>query len=305
MSKVKNYDEIQSLIENFDLFGYLDSRGIEYHTSGKNVSRGWVEITCPFDCPDPSWHCGINLESKGFHCWVCGTKGNLIKLICQIEGCTRRQAVRILREFQAEVPSTPPSMQRFVVPEYPLPSEARDELLPIQREYLECRGFDPSLLQRKYGIKGTGIAGRYRYRIIIPVIMQGRIKGFVALSPLPSLQPKYLSSRNIKRLVYNLDSVRGDTAVIVEGVTDAWRIGDGAIAIFGKNITSEQLRLILARKLKRVIVMLDGDATREAYKLASKLSPFLQTEVWELPEHLDPDTLPPDALEEVRREVQK
>jgi len=293
--------DLDLLIENFDLFSYLENRGIEYHDKGKNVSRGWIEITCPFDCPDPSWHCGINLETKIFNCWVCGTKGNLIKLIKKLEQCSYRKAIRILQDFQLPSFASPTYEKKEIKESYSLPKEINDSLQKVQINYLKKRGFNPEKLIEKYHLKPGGIIGKYRFRIIAPVIMNNEVKGFTALSPVKTLQPKYISSKNIKKLIYNIDNAK-DKAIIVEGITDVWKIGDGCIAIFGKQLTSAQLYDIIRKKFKKIFIMLDGDAIKEAYKLASQLSPFIsEVEVIELPFSADPASLSEEEIKEIKR----
>ena len=89
--------------EGFDVLAYLNDRCIDYKLGGKNVSYGWVGIACPFCGYDPSHHCGVNLEHKGFHCWICGEKGNLVRLIQTLEDdCTLAEAYRVINEFQED-----------------------------------------------------------------------------------------------------------------------------------------------------------------------------------------------------------
>ena len=56
----------------FDVISFLEEYNIDYTTSGKNVTSGWVEINCPFCGDDPSYHMGVNLSSGLYHCWICG-----------------------------------------------------------------------------------------------------------------------------------------------------------------------------------------------------------------------------------------
>ena len=64
---------------------FLTENEIDFKTSGKNVSKGWINLeVCPF-CNDSYYHCGINLSSLAFHCWICHAKGKLYKLLKEIE----------------------------------------------------------------------------------------------------------------------------------------------------------------------------------------------------------------------------
>jgi DNA primase len=86
----------------------------------------------------------------------------------------------------------------------------------------------------------------------------------------------------------------------VEGVFDAWRIGDGAIATFGTQFTDEQLLMI--SKFKQVFVMYDQDAIDDAHRLANILMLFVPVKVLEL-DSGDPDDLEDYQVREIRRDL--
>ena len=70
---------------------------------------------------------------------------------------------------------------------------------------------------------------------------------------------------------YNWDSARQyETVVIVEGVTDLWRLWVAGIppvaCSFGKTLKEEQRRMLLsAAKVKRVVFFWDGEAVESTY----------------------------------------
>jgi 5S rRNA maturation endonuclease (ribonuclease M5) len=273
--------------ETFDVISYLEDRGIEYHTSGKNVSRGWVEIHCPFPyCDDPSWHCGINLTSKMFNCFICGTKGPITKLIKEIDGCSDAEANTTVGEFQdysstlsGEEPVTPAS--RVL-----LPREAAREIPDLHRRYLEGRGFDPDYLAEKYGLRFCHSVGDWKFRIIIPIRMRGRLVSFTSRLVVDTKGNPYKHCGNDKAVVpvphclYNVDSVR-KRAILVEGVTDVWRIGDGAVGLFGIEVVAEQVHSLAEQKWEEAFVLFDPEsrAQEQAKKLAGQLNKFYPTNV--------------------------
>ena len=53
------------------------------------------------------------------------------------------------------------------------------------------------------------------------------------------------------------------------GLIDVWRIGDGAVAVFGTQCTREQIKKL--SKFEHVYVMFDSDGIDEAKKLANRL----------------------------------
>ena len=268
------------LISTFDIKAYLNSRNIEYRESGKNVSDGWVEINCLF-CDDPSFHLGINTDTTqypegGYHCWRCGESGNITNLIQHIEGgYSRAQANTIISKFQL----TEKKEKQIIIQnkrKLTLPKEAK-QLSPYHTSYLRKRGFDPNYLIRKYKIRGVYNIGKWKFRIIVPIYMKGKLVNFIGMDASRQSRAKYKFCPNdeavipAKQCLYNIDSVK-DTAIIVEGVTDVWRIGDGAVALFGMEYTREQLNLL--KNLNKVVVMLDAGEReqQQAEKLAYSLS---------------------------------
>jgi len=298
-------------IETFDVISYLEDRGIECHTSGKNVSRGWVEIHCPFPyCNDPSWHCGVNLTSKKFNCYVCGTKGPITKLIKQIDGCSTAEANTTVEKFQdysSSVKEEPVKPASRVL----LPRGATEEMPDLHREYLSGRGFDPDYLAKKYRLKFFNNVGDWKFRIIVPVYMKRRLVSFTSRLVVETKGNPYRHCSNERAVIpvphclYNVDSVR-DKAILVEGVFDVWRIGDGAVALFGIEIVEEQVRFISQQSWKKVFVLFDPEerAQFQARKLAGQIGKFLPTEVAEyMTESKDPGGFTREQVKELRLNI--
>ena len=181
--------------------------------------------------------------------------------------------------------------------------------LPLpHRNYLIKRGFDPDFLIKKYklmAVYNTGLQ-KYRFRIIVPIFINGKMVSFVgaAISRGDGIV-KYLNCTleeailPIGHCLYNYDSV-GDTAVIVEGIVDVWRMGDGFVATFRKNMTSEQMELLLRKKPKRVFILYDADAGEQSHALANRLCGiFPSVEVLELDKG-DPADLSMAEAQEIR-----
>ena len=298
------------LIENFDIISYLEDRGIEYRTSGKNVSKGWVEVNCLW-CDDPSFHLGISPQGW-MNCWRCGPKGSVVNLIKAVDRCGERGAYRILLQYQK--PNVDFTLPQKSVHTFDgdgiLPKEAKLPLPPLHREYLRKRGFDPDYIVRKYGIRACSVTGRYKLRIVIPVVVGGEVVNFTARDVTGKAHARYKSCPSdrakvpLKCCVYNIDTVRcGGGVVVVEGPLDVWRIGDGAVATFGTNFTKEQVKVIAEREPEVVAVVFDAEekALRKAEELATALSPFVKrVEVVELKEG-DPCALTEKEVKKLRR----
>ena len=81
-----------------------------------------------------------------------------------------------------------------------------------------------------------------------------------------------------KTIVYNADNITGNKAVLVEGVTDCWRLGDGSICCFGIKYTQAQANYLAT--LEKLFIMFDDEynAQCQAESLGNILS-GLGTEV--------------------------
>jgi hypothetical protein len=257
----------------FDVIAYLDSRGIEYVSRGKNVSSGWVGIRCVNPrCGDETNHLGVNIATGNISCWKCSLTGNPLKLITLIDKCTFAEAREIRDEFDNSIIMLP--KERVKAVKVMLPKNAVKPLPEQHRKYLESRNFDPDLLTEKYDLYGCGIGKEYKYRIILPVYLDKQLVTFLARAIVKAERrydncPIEKSVLTVKESLYNFDTVK-ETALVVEGPTDVWRMGDGCCATFGTQFTTAQVALL--RKCKNVFVMYDKSANEEAEQLCYDLS---------------------------------
>ena len=102
------------------------------------------------------------------------------------------------------------------------------------------------------------------------------------------------------QLLYGLDQANGlGFAVLVEGPTDAWRYGPGAVAAFGKSVSPAQLELLRA-SFDDVVVLLGGDAREESRAAADRLAALVRRAVLvRLREGVDPGSLPRARLRSI------
>lgn len=89
--------------------------------------------------------------------------------------------------------------------------------------------------------------------------------------------PKYLTAYGMRRneLLYGIpQALEADGhIVVVEGVTDVWRYGPGAVALFGKTMSAAQVHLIRRHFPGRpVVVLLDAEATKQAEDVCHKIA---------------------------------
>ena len=261
----------------FDAQSYFEDRDIEVWCSGKNVTKGWINIQCPF-CDDTHNHLGINKTRTAFSCWRCPEQGWIGKLVGELEQCDYEQSIQLLKDYShdTENVSTVKYQIKHSFTGKVLPMSASKEFLPVHLNCLKQRRYDPKYLIKKYDLYACGMASHeVQYRIIIPVKLNNRIVSFVGMDATGKHKIKYMQSlieESIipsKNTLYNIDSVI-DIMVIVEGIADVWRLGDGAIATFGVGYSQSQLDMIVSHPAKRIFVMFDGE--KEAQKIAENLS---------------------------------
>lgn len=283
---------------------YLDSVGVKYWTKGKNVSKHSVNISCVF-CNDRSNHLGINLENGSVHCWRCGRK-NLTKLIQILSDCSFREAKVIEEQLEFSVKKEERKKGSDI-------DILRDFIKPLTEpyvKYLAKRDFDARMIESKYSLMQAEVYSKYKYRLIIPVIMKGSAVGFTARDITGRASLRYLTCnenevvRPKSEWLYNVDTVK-DTAIIVEGAPDVWRLGDGAIALMGTGFSTSQVAAIAEMKLKRIFIMFDVEETAQerSLALARSLSAFAKNVEIVKIDSGDPAEMGDDDALALRREL--
>lgn len=301
----------------FDTETWLNLRGVKYIRSGQDVGAGWVGVKCPFCSDDPEYHLGVNLSNSRFdrnyiHCWRCGKKGNIVQYVKEIEKCDWGQAYRVIESHQDRNLihlRTEQTYRRKQEGEKLIPEEASKIFLPCHLNYLRKRRYDPDILIPKYDLYACPYYGNYAYSLLAPVYMEHRMMTFVGIDVTGKRNERYKAAPKEQSVLFSKECVYGidrcnKVGLVVEGLFDSWRIGDGAIATFGVEYTKAQIQII-AWALKRVYVMYDAEATDKADKLAWDLSIFMpknRVEVLVLKKG-DPDDLTEEEAKWVRKEV--
>jgi DNA primase len=270
-----------------NIIEYLEEEvGIKTTLDGKNVSTGWIGIQCPF-CDDTSNHMGIRLSDLRCKCWKCGNH-SFIALIKELTDCSHKEAIRLQKVLVEESDAdglsgpNPPIDSKYYLTRSStiLPPDSSNTLSKLHKDYLRRRNFHPNRIIRKYDLRGCNATGRYKFRLIIPIYQTRRLVSFISRAIFDEMTPKYLNptSREVeispKQTVYNLDNLTsGHDAIIVEGATDVWRWGDGAIALFGIQYTQRQIVSIVEKKIRKAFVMFDEGKT--AQKRAEEICRFI------------------------------
>lgn len=282
---------------------------------------GWISTHCPHCAGSADWHLGYNLAKNFYKCWRCGghpTIETLAKL-CHVDRPTAAELYRSItsapggaaravrdREAQARV-----GISRYRHPGGVGPMESN------HRRYLEGRGFEPDRIAGEWGVLGTGPTSRldgidYRFRLLVPIVWDGAEVSFQARDVTGKSDLKYIScppereARSHKTVLYGRQESWGRVGVVVEGVTDCWRLGPMACATFGIQYRPEQV-LEIADRFERVFVIFDAEpaAQEQARMLAARLRMLLDEDpiVVDLGGGVDPGSLSQDDADHLMREL--
>lgn len=294
----------------FDTKQFLDDYNIPYSTSGKNTTRGWIQMPCFFpDCSDHSQHMGVHIGSGTYHCWICDRKGPAEIMAMKLLHISLRKAEEVCQKYRDEF-----VFQKEKVTKNVLRVEVKgfSSLKQMHRDYLISRNFDPDYLQRIYKIGGFGVVGRFPYRIGIPVYVNGKLVNMTARD-VTGQQERYLSLKNseshidIKDCVYNFDNLQEfGNILIVEGCFDAWRIGGSTCSMFGTSKSYSQILKVLSKQPRNIFVLFDKgkEAQKLAKKIAYSFAPFVpRVENLEIDDIKDPAELSNDDALMLRNEL--
>lgn len=267
---------------------YID-HGIQYVTSGHKHSReGWVNTTCPFCSGNPGFHLGYNVRKGYFRCWRCGWHPRL-QCLMNILHKSYNEITHITQQYHVLIPGQSADSDSTSSLENRLDNLSKKEPLTeagivlceaqnYHYKYLNKRNYDIDELTSIWNIKFSSHLGPFRFRVIAPITHNNRIVSFVARDVTNKSIHKYITcpSRHEiiphKRLLYGLDQIQDRRrVVVVEGVTDVWRLGPGAVATFGVEFTLAQIKLL--RSFVEVFIFYDPDEAgqRSANKLQSIL----------------------------------
>jgi hypothetical protein len=287
---------------NLNIVKFYQDHYVRYVTEGSKHSRpGWVQTACPHCSGHSGEHLGFNIQFSYFNCWRCGPHP-VYETLAKLTGLS---VPAIKKELQGyRVRGDHQVAHRILVrrQQFKLPSDTRP-LRSAHKKYLAKRNYDANKLQSIWGeMYGTGTCSPldgidYKYRLLIPITLDERVVSFQARDITGKSFRRYMAcpkSRELldhKHTLYGLDQCgENKWVMLVEGITDAWRMGPGAAATFGIEFTKHQVCRIVD-KFEKAFVVYDDDpqAVKQARKLQSALEGYnVPTEV--LKAAGDPDT---------------
>lgn len=285
------------------LHEFLLQHRIDFAEGGthRHVRHGWIGVNpCP-KCNSTSYHAGLTEDCSRAACWRCGGL-NPFHLLAHAAKLTVREVLEAI-----ESPQEPAGARRS-------PSKPRGHILyppGLQaltrpyREFLRGRGFDPASIAVLWGVRATGPAGLLAWRLWIPIHLDEQVVSWTTRA-IGDRTPRYVSAApeqeavDHKSLLYGEDLVE-HSVVIVEGPTDVWRIGPGAVCQFGLNTSPKQIERLSRYPIRTICFDSQPPAQRRAERLADVLQQFSgRTDVIVLETGDDPADAEPAEIEQLR-----
>lgn len=245
-------------------------------------------------CPMPNHidrhpSCSVHLKTGVWRCLSCNASGDLVALVALLAGEDRsdvlkrlggstnpikvlKSSVRLLSESKDDTYSG------FVRPkQIPLPDEYERITKGMWKKsknvyvlYLKSRSISYDIV-KKFKI-GYCDDGYYKYRIIIPVLMNNICYGFIARKTVGTNKGKkylYAKGMTVGGILLNTGEIKHHKEVyIAEGAFDIFAFYrthiKNVVAIMGLNISPSQIRLLLMAGVERLIFAVDRDVDGES-----------------------------------------
>jgi hypothetical protein len=260
-----------------NIMGFLTDYGIPHVAEGeKHCTPGWVQIECPFCIGNPGYHLGYNLEGEYWNCWRCGWKHTL-QVVKKLLALNNEESKAVILAYS----------NHHLLPNHKNKEKQKRELVvpgspyleKCHIDYLKGRNFNTKKLIETWDIRGTGVIGAYKKRIIAPITHNNQIVSFTGRDITGKQGERYKAcSKDMeivhhKHTLYGIDKAIWNNCIVVEGITDVWRLGEGAVSTFGIEFTNRQVNL-LSLKFEKVYVLFDNELTAQdqALKLSYMLS---------------------------------
>ncbi len=255
---------IQELLKDLNI-PYME------HGQHHHCTEGWAQVDCPQCSPNSGrFKLGINLSLLYCSCWSCG-RVSLASFLMEGKGLRYPEVTKLLGSVDREA-----LVPRAHTGKLKLPPDV-GQLLPIHRKYLSSRGFDPDEIAALWQVGGIPLAVKYAWSLFIPVHLGDELVSWTTRRVLGVMGRRYFAAPSsdeavpAKDVLYGAEHARY-SVVVVEGPSDVWRVGPGAVATMGTAYTTSQLRAIA--KYPRRVICYDREvnAQKKARQLASDLS---------------------------------
>lgn len=275
-------------MKNRQLINLLESILGSSKTSGNEST-----FSCPY-CNHHKKKLVINTVTEKWHCWVCGVKGIGVERIFKKLGAFDK--ISKLKNISKIKITTK--------------SKEKNEHVSLPIEFIPLVNGSPSSPEFRNAaryIKSRGLTKIDVLRYNIGYCESGPYSGMVII---PSYDEEGILNYFVGRSYYNTDFKHKNPKVskdviglellvnwnksinICEGVFDAITIGENSIPIFGKFLPKKLKAKIKEKKVKKVNIILDNDARKEAIELCEYLmAEDIDVRMVDIPEDSDPNEM--------------
>ena len=224
------------------------------------LTKGQIVLkVCPF-CEDSNYNMEVSIEKKVFHCWICDAAGMIQRLFRKLE-----------------LPFEDDGLQVSVVPQ-----EVKTDVLSLESFYkvswkryskfFKSRGLEEHDIV-KYNIMTTD-KGKFKDKIIFPLYEGNKLVYIVGRDITPKSKYYNMNINKSNILPYYIGKVHTTVAYICEGVMDAIsvnKLGYTSIVLLGTVLSDAQIRKMGEIGFSKLVVCLDGDATKKAVNIYDKI----------------------------------
>lgn len=299
-----------------ELKEFLQDTGVEYWTSGKNVSSGYINIRCVFpECDDRTNHLGINKKSLKCNCWKCGPH-SFIDVIMELKECSFKEAKKIYKSisknefYESEQKST--KNKKLIFP------PKATKIFPKQHlKYLKKRGFNAKSIIKQFNLYACGFDDQnYKFRIIIPIYQNGKIVSFTSRDITGNADNAYKTAKpsesliDPKKCIFNIDTIKpGKDVILTEGPFDVMKFGEGAICFLGVKLTDKRILQLSNKNIDRLFIIYDNDKeTKTGERSSKRIMEVLKFHIRKiivvtLNKHKDLGEMSFDEIQQIKRDI--
>lgn len=272
------------------LKAFLDSNGIQYAVGRQSFITNCVSPAC-----GKERHMYVRKMDGQSICFKCGSKWHWKRLISRISGCSFDQAYNVLHGRGAGdvldqgTPLDPNlfdnSNEREAKRNLGSPIVLGPDFIPWHKsgkamEYLNFRGVTNVSILNRFEVRYHAAMNA----VVFPVEEDGKIYGWQARKINPKEdEPKAITMPGFDKskflmgydFIYTFPTAFFSSKIaIVEGPFDLLHIDSvdvSAVALMGKTISQDQLKLILDSGAEEIYIGLDEDATDQVYEIINHI----------------------------------
>lgn len=252
-------------------------------------SGGWLCGCCPIH-HDSHRSFAVHEEQGNWVCYASCGSGSLVGLVAEVEGLTPQEARQRVLALATDV-GVDVLLDMLQGDREPAEYRKKEHVLLYERgkahRYILDRGFTVETL-RAFDM-GWDPVDR---AVVVPVFEDGRLVALIKRLVAPTAEQQKYDTQpagfHKGRILFGLDRVLGDEAIVVEGPLDAvWlhQHGYPGVACLGSELSEEQV-LLLRRRVRSVILAFDADkAGEKGRRLAeASLIPYMRVRHLRVPQ---------------------